>query len=584
MNVAEFVISIIEGLGTDAAFCLTGGMAMHINRAADESNLRMVYCNHEQAVAAAADGYAKAREFRVPGLAIVTSGPGVTNTITSIASSYYDSVPLFVLAGQVKTADINSHGVRSFGAQETPQLELMRAVTKWAFRYIPSEIDDASLASQLAQAVSGRKGPVYIEIPLDLQAHQVTDGEARVRNVVAAINTHAGLDRTAPLAGAAFAAVQQELPSALRPVLVIGNGLRIAGIERAAIRQLVEQLGIPTLTTWASFDLLPFDHDLNFGSAGGLAPTHANRILQAADFVLFVGTRLDMLTTAFNPRNYGRAARRLVVELDVTEIDKNAGLPNTSFFHEDVVDVVGCLLAQPVSPKPEASWLTQSRDWRVEDRKAELEAFGQQGLTTYQIARVLSESADARYLVPTASGYACEGLARFYKPPEGATYAWAGHVLGSMGLGLPAAIGAVTALRTPVICLEGDGGVLLNVQELFTLAANPDLPLTLIIMNNGGYQSIMKSQSRAFKKEFGASVASGLAQPQFDKLAGAVGIPYQRCTTVAEFAQTLAAGPARRMIELIVEEDGYRGPAVMTKFDENGKPYSTDIGDVNWDR
>ena len=153
-----------------------------------------------------------------------------------------------------------------------------------------------------------------------------------------------------------------------------------------------------------------------------------------------------------------------------------------------------------------------------------------------------------------------------------------------MGLGLPAAIGAVTALQSPVVCLEGDGGVLLNVQELFTLAANPDLQLTLIIMNNGGYQSIMKSQSRAFQKEFGASAQSGLAKPQFDKLADLAGLPFQRCATVAEFEQALASGPTRRLIELIVEEDGYRGPAVMTKFDENGKPYSTDIADVSWDR
>jgi len=582
MNVANFLISIVEGLGTDAGFCLTGGMAMHINRAADESGLRMVYCNHEQAVAAAADGYAKAREFRVPGLAIVTSGPGVTNTVTSVASSYYDSVPVYILAGQVKEADINSYGVRSYGAQETPQIDLMKSVTKCAFRYHPSQIDDDQLGHLMAQALVGRKGPVFIEVPLDLQALKLENVQQRVQQVVAKIKEEAQLDRASYKSGEAFKAIKAELPNARRPVLVIGNGLRIAGIERSMIRQLIEQLNVPTLMTWASFDLFPYEHNLNYGCAGGLAPTHANKILQSADFILFLGARLDMLTTAFNPANYGRVARRLVIELDPAEIRKNAGLPNTTFFSEDVVDVVGTLIHQPVMPQSENSWLNQCQEWREIDRASESRAFGNTGLTTYQIARVLSKEPSARYLVPTASGYACEGVARFYKPAEGATYAWAGHVLGSMGLGLPAAIGAVTALNSPVVCIEGDGGVLLNVQELFTLSANPDLPLTLIIMNNGGYQSIIKSQSRAFQKEFGASVNSGLAKPNFAKLAELVGLAYQRCTTVGEFEQAMAIGQSRQMIELDVEEDGYRGPTVVTKFDENGKPYSTDIGDVTW--
>jgi acetolactate synthase-1/2/3 large subunit len=585
MNVAEFLITIIQGLGTESAFCLTGGMAMHINRAAAESGLRMVYCNHEQAVAAAADGYAKACEFRVPGLAIVTAGPGVTNTITSVASSYYDSVPLYILAGQVKTADINKHGVRSYGAQETPQLDLMHAVTKYAFRYIPHEIDDASLASNMAQALQGRKGPVFIEVPLDLQAKPVEDGPQRVKNIIAAIKNlalHDGKDM--PAAGTAIAALRSDLPVARQPVLVIGNGTRIAGVQRDKIRALVELLGLPTLLTSASFDLLPFDHDLNFGCAGGLASTHANRILQSGDFVLFLGARLDMLTTAFNPNNYGRSARRLVVEIDTAEISKNAGMSNTDFFEENVANVIDKLLQGIILPNADANWLPQCREWRQADRHMENEVFGDRSLITYQVARQLSQSQYARYLVPTASGYACEGIARFYRPAEGATFAWAGHVLGSMGLGLPAAIGASTALNAPVVCLEGDGGILLNIQELFTIAANQDLQITIIIMNNGGYQSIIKSQSRAFNNEYGASSRSGLADPNFSALAALAGLPYYHCAAVEEFKQILNNGTTRRFIELAIEEDGYRGPSVTTKFDKDGKPYSTDIGDVSWER
>lgn len=581
MNVAEFILSNIQKLGTDTAFCLTGGMAMHVNRAAAESSMRMIYCNHEQAVAAAADGYAKAKDYVVPGLAIVTSGPGVTNTITSVASAYYDSVPMFVIAGQVKRADINAHGVRSRGAQETPHLDLMRPVTKCAFRYTPAEIDDGTLATYLAQAVTGRKGPVFIEIPLDVQAEVVPDADARLAKISAQIADIAHQDHAVP--EAAVAAIVDGLKSASKPVLVIGNALRIAGIPRATIKQLVEKIGVPTLFTWASFDLMAHDHELNFGCAGGLAPTHSNQIIQSADFIVFLGTRLDLLTTAFNPANYGKNARRIVVELDEKEIAKNAGLPNTTFFNENVAGVVDALVTRaPASQSSE--WLAHCKTLLAKDRADEQAAFGSPRLTTYQISDVLSQSRLGKYVVPTASGYAIEGIARFFKPTEGASFAWAGHVLGSMGLGLPTAVGAVAALQQPVVCLEGDGGLLLNVQELFTLAANPDLPLTVVVLNNRGYQSIVKSQTRAFKKEFGASAASGLYELEFELLAKLAGLPYEKCDTLEQLKASLNSGAPRRLIDVSVEEDGYRGPAVTTKFDENGKPYSTDIGDVTWDR
>ncbi|NPT62608.1 thiamine pyrophosphate-binding protein [Paraburkholderia elongata] len=582
MNVAEFILANIQKLGTDTAFCLTGGMAMHINRAADAApDLRVIYCNHEQAVAAAADGYAKAKDYVTPGLAIVTSGPGVTNTITSVASAYYDSVPMFVLAGQVKRADINGHGVRSRGAQETPHLELMQQITKCAFRYVPSEVDDKTLAANLAQAVSGRKGPVFIDIPLDVQAETVPDAEARLAKISALITDAIHKDHEVP--EAAVSAIVSALQGARQPVLVVGNALRIAGISRASIKQLVEKVGVPTLFTWASFDLLAHDHELNFGCAGGLAPTHSNKIIQSADVVIFLGTRLDLLTTAFNPQNYGKNAKRIVVELDEKEIAKNEGMTNTTFFNSNVAGVVDALLthAPAVDVK---DWLAHCKTLLAKDQEDEQAAFGAPRLTTYQISNVLSRSRVGKYVVPTASGYAIEGIARFFKPTEGASFAWAGHVLGSMGLGLPTAVGAVAALKTPVVCLEGDGGLLLNVQELFTLAANPDLPLTILVLNNRGYQSIMKSQARAFNKEFGASKASGLYELQFDLLAKLAGLPYEKCDTLEQLEASLNSGAPRRLIDVSVEEDGYRGPAVMTKFDENGKPYSTDIADVSWAR
>jgi acetolactate synthase-1/2/3 large subunit len=582
MNIAEFILNIVRKLGTDTAFTLTGGMAMHINRAVAESGMQVVYCYHEQAVTAAADGYAKATEFTIPGLAVVTSGPGVMNTLNSVASAYYDSIPMYILAGQAKTADIDTFGVRSRAAQEAPQLESMALVTKCAFRYYEA-MPDSDLAANMALALSGRKGPVYCDIPLDIQPRQVENAEARLDAIAARIRdiVATGASPETEAAGA----IAAELTKAERPVIVLGNGLRIAGISRERIARLIETIGAPVLTTWASFDLLPHAHDLNFGSAGGLAPTHSNAIIQSASLLIFLGTRLDLLTTAFNAENYGKNAKRIVVEYDPAEIAKNATMSNTTFYRENVAGVVAALETDP----PVAScrtWLESCRTMRTADSEAEAKAFGGTRFTTYQLARVLAECSLTPYIVPTASGFACEGLARFFKPAEGATFAWAGHVLGSMGLGLPCAIGAAAALHKPVVCVEGDGGILHNLQEIFTISANPQLPLTLVIMNNGGYQSIIKSQMRAFGKEFGASNASGLGVPKsFALLAAAAGLAYEKCETVAEFEQAMAkTSLGQRLIEVMLEEDGYRGPSVTTKFTADGKPYSTDIGDVTWDR
>jgi acetolactate synthase-1/2/3 large subunit len=584
MNVAEFVISIIQRMGTDTAFCLTGGMAMHINRAIADSPMQVIYCNHEQAAAAAADGYAKAKYYSVPGLAVVTSGPGVMNSVNSVTSAYYDSVPMYIVAGQVKTADINRFGVRSLGAQETPQLEMLALITKCAFRYDPKDVTDDTLAANLAQAMAGRKGPVYVDIPLDIQPQKIENAEARADAVMERIRAILQADVKAE--SAAALAIVAELAQAKRPVLVVGNGCRIAGVTRDELRWLIEGWGIPALFTWASTDLLEYDHPLHFGCAGGLAPTHSNRIIQSADLLVFLGVRLDMLTTAFNPQNYGKNAKRLVVECDTSEIKKNDGLKNTTFFPEDLRSTLGALRKTPPAIGMAKDWPAQCAEWRAQDQRQEERVFATSVLTTYQMARVLSRAPNVRYVVPTASGFAVEGFLRFFRPGRDVTSAIAGHCLGSMGLGVPMAIGAAAALKQRIVCLDGDGGLLLNVQELFTIAANPQLALTLIVMNNGGYQSIMKSQVRAFGKEFGASKDSGLSDTNFAAVAAMVNLPYLRAASVAEFEKLMVDGgaPDRCLIELILQEDGYRGPSVTTKFDANGKPYSTDIGDIAWER
>lgn len=587
MNVAEFLISIFEGVGVDRAFSLTGGMAMQINRAVGLSSIQTVYCNHEQACVAAADGYSKINDYRKFGLAVVTSGPGVTNTLTALASAYHDSVPLILLAGQIKTADINTFGVRSHGAQEVPSLELVASITKAAIRYSPESIDDERLIAVLGCAMTGRKGPVFVEVPLDVQARLVVDGEERVASIVARINAlEAGSSENVEKAPGQLSLLLESLSAAKRPVIFVGNGVRIAGIQRAFLEVFLDAWSVPVLTTWPSCDLFS-GHTRHFGSPGGLAPTHSNKILQAADVVLFLGVRLDLLTTGFSPQNFGKRAKRFIVEIDPAEQRKFSGHSNTVILGENVRRVIDYLLEHRIEGNGCAEWLRQCVDWRLEDDRAEASAFASDSLlNSRNVARSFASRLTGATVVATASGFAIEGFARFFNPGRGQGMIYAGHSLGSMGLGLPTAIGAAAANGKSVVCVEADGGVMLNLQELLTLQANQNINLPIFILNNRGYLSISNSQRRAFGQEFGASDQSGLHLASFDAIAAAFGFPYFRVTALSELNMLLdqvSAGlVVRAIVDIWLETDVYRGPSIVTKFRDDGTPYSTDLEDVVW--
>ena len=582
MNIASFLVRVIEGIGVTQGFSLVGGMAMHLNRAAGSGKLHMIYCNHEQAVVSAADGYTKAADFSVPGLAIVTSGPGVTNTVTALASAYYDSVPLILLAGQVKSADVNRFGVRSFGAQEVPHTELLSPITKLSFSYHPSTVTNLELANNMALAMTGRKGPVHIDIPLEVQAIDVKT-DADVLEVVTFFHTLVAQDasQTCKLSEDLLLSLQ----TAQRPLLVLGNGLKIASIPNEVVSNLITHLGTPVLLTWASMDLLNYDHPLVFGCAGGLAGVHSNRILQAADLIIFLGTRLDMLTTGFNPAAYGKNARRFVFECDEAELGKYSSVAGLTGIRADVRAVMRTLLATEITaPLAYAPWIAQCKSWQAENLLSEEREFATRKLNTYHVAALISSSAATRYVVPTASGYAIEGLARFYKTTNGSRFAWAGHVLGSMGLAIPSAVGAAARLDECVACVDGDGGFLLNMQELYTIKANPQLSIALFVLNNKGYASISNSQKRAFQETYGADTSSGLAPIDFTPLAEIAGLQYQRCETLDQLnavVGSLVKG-SRILVDIWMQEDGYRGPSITTKFDAHGRPYSTQLEDIAW--
>jgi acetolactate synthase-1/2/3 large subunit len=581
-NVADFVVDLVVRLGAQTAFSLTGGMAMYLNHAAAaHPTLRNVYCQHEQACAAAAEGYTKACDFQRPGLAIVTAGPGVTNTITSLCSAYGDSAPVIVLAGQVKTADIDRLGCRTHGAQEVHSKDIVAPCVKHFVR-LSAETWLEKLTAALAEAFTDRPGPVFIEIPLDVQSRVVRFGPADIEAAARAVSQRKAQDptRTDP---SSLSSALDWLMSGERPLIYLGNGCRIAGAEGEA-RRFIETRNVPFVTSWLAVDLLSACHRLNFGAPGGLAPISANKILFAADRVLFLGARLDLLTTAFQPSDFGGQAERVIVDVDPVELSKFDGFQRTKTIRANLATLGAAIDLCPHESKASDEWLKRCQDLRTEALGEEATQLSTSALNVYEVARRLSHWSSGKMLVTTGSGLAIEAFIRFFAPEPHARLHF-GASLGAMGLGLPQALGAAFATERQVACVEGDGGVMLNLQELATLSHYAPPGFVLFILNNDGYQSILASQRRHFGQIGGADRASGVFVPSYEKLAPAFGLGYRRIETQQELDRLLAGLASNSppvVVDLIIEANESRGPTVRTVIDADGKLKSTSLEEISW--
>ena len=582
-NIAAYAVDLAVALGARAAFTLTGGMAMYLNRAVStHPGLTVVYNQHEQACVAAAEGYAKAMDFQVPGLAVVTSGPGVTNTVTSLCSAYGDSAPVIVLAGQIKTADIDPFGVRTHGAQEVRSREIISPCVK-RFTRLTADGYRTELIETLAEALIGRPGPVFVEIPLDVQniviGYEPEDIAQAAKVVRATVGAGSGAADSAALAEALAWLLAGE-----RPLIYVGNGCRVAGVG-AALRRFVEANAIPTVVSWLSGDLLPAAHPLNFGAPGGLAPLSANQVLYGADRVLFLGARLDLGTTAFQRDDFGAQAERIFVDVDPAELAKFEGLPKSRAVRADLAAFPAAVAA--VSRDASA----QAPGWRAwcEARRGAYLAEERQRLTVaslnlFGVAQRLSAWSSGKTTVPTGSGWGSEAFIRFFASGENARLFF-GASLGAMGLGLPQAIGAAFATDRQTICVEADGGLMLNLQELATLAHYAPPGFVLFVLNNAGYLSIKASQERHFGAVVGADHASGVFIPDYGRVAPAFGLRYLRVESLAELDRllpTLQSDAPPVFVDLIIDPSESRGPAVRTVIGADGRLSSTPLSEIQW--
>lgn len=519
MKLSDYVAGFLARQGVRHAFAITGGASLHlIDSIARTPSIDYVCPQHEQAGAMAADAYARATGNL--GCAIATSGPGATNLITGIICSWFDSVPVLYLTGQVTTFRLKGDtGVRQMGFQETDIVEMCRPVTKSSvmlrdWRKIRYELEKA-----VHVAKTGRPGPVLVDIPDDLQRMQIDEqdlepfasGPVEPRLAPAA----ADLDRLIAY-----------LNGARRPVIIAGWGIRLAGAEADAMT-LFERLGVPVLPTWPMLDLFPATHPLLVGAFGTHGTRYGNFTVQNADLVLAIGARLDTREAGSPYSEFARAARKIVVDIDRAELRKLPafGMNVEMLIHADAGEFVRAL-ARRVGRRstPDlAEWHARIHGWRERYPICAPAYYDQRDTNPYVFMQHLSEICPPGEPLALDTGCALAWTCQSFRFKERQRLFHAFNTT-AMGYALPAAIGISFARgKGPVTCIAGDGSLQMNIQELATVIRHR-LPIRILLINNHGYSMVQQTQEQWLDGRYAATtVESGLAFPDWVKVAEAYG-------------------------------------------------------------
>ncbi len=533
-RVADYIADFLSKENkTRHVFLLPGGGNMHLVDAIGSCNsIEVVACLHEQAVSISAEAYS--RISKNPGVALVTSGPGSTNAITGVAGAWIESVPLIVISGQVKLADMmDDLPIRQSGVQEVDIISMVKKITKYAVTIKKPEEIKLIMEKALYHAKSGRPGPVWIDVPLDVQGAPIDPKLLEVRTEIPKHTNNTINDEI-------IDNLTNLISKANRPIFLAGHGIRLSGSEKI-FRSAIDKFGIPTVMTWNAMDLLPYDHHLNIGRPGVVALRAPNFAVQNSDLLISIGCRLDNVITAFNPQRFARCAKKIIVDIDQNEIDK-LNMEIAMSINCDAKTFLEALMNDVHLEKTDLiDWQNKCLTWKKKYSINEGKSFPNDGeISHYHFTEILSETLPPNIIISTgSSGLGIEAFYTVFRNKEGQRiYLTSG--LGSMGYGLPSAIGACFANnKKPMVLVEGDGSLQLNIQEMATLSAF-NLPICLIIMNNQGYASIRTTQRNYFKGRYvGTGPEAGLKLPDLKKVAATYQMPYIQILNACELKQKL---------------------------------------------
>lgn len=530
IRLADYVANFLVEHGVTDVFSVVGGGAMHLNDALGHNeNLKVTYNHHEQACAIAAEAYARL-ENKIAAVC-VTTGPGGTNALTGVVGGWLDSIPMFVISGQVRydttaryALQYTGTPLRAMGDQEYDIVKSVEPMTKFAYMVEDPKKIRWALERGWHLAKTGRPGPVWIDIPVnyqgslietdDLEAYDPSEDDALL---------------PPPVEEATVQTILEKIKNAKRPVFHAGYGIRLSG-GYEAFRAVADKLNIPVVTYWNAIDLIEDDHPLYTGRAGNMGDRPGNWAIQNADLILAVGTRISIRQVGYNWKTWAREAEVIMVDIDQAELKKPTLHVEMPVWADakDFLQKLNAAAGEKVYEGGE--WLQTCQRWKKEYPVVLPRQWEENGTTAnvYAFVRYMSSRLPENALTAVSNGACCVVGHQAHVIKKGTRFA-NNSAVASMGYGLPAAIGTcIGGGRKETICLEGDGSIMMNLQELQTILTNK-LPIKIFLINNSGYHSIRITQSNLFGHhcKVGIGVESGdLSFPEFKKIVEAFGYPY----------------------------------------------------------
>ena len=620
IRLADYVADFLVKKGVTDVFSVVGGGAMHLNDAlGHHEGLKVTYNHHEQACAIAAEAYARL-DNRIAAVC-VTTGPGGTNALTGVLGGWLDSIPMFIISGQVRydtTARYTSQftdglPLRAVGDQEYDIVKSVAPMTKYATMIEDPKQIRYALEKAWHLATTGRPGPVWIDIPVNYQGGYIETDELEGYD-------SSEDDKLLPpkVTDETLKQVIEEIKKAKRPVLHAGYGIRLSG-GYEAFRQVIDKLNIPIVTYWNAVDLIEDDNPLYVGRAGNMGDRPGNWAIQNADLILAIGTRISIRQVGYNWKTWARCAKVIMVDIDRAEMKKHTIHVDMPVWADakDFLEGLNRVCDEQLKALPDMTssdgttteeiplnetateaqnmnvisrdydWLATCHNWKVKYPVVTDKNKEENGETAnvYEFVRYLSSRLPENSLTAVSNGACCVVGNQAYVIGKGSRMA-NNSAVASMGYGLPAAIGTcISGGRRDTICLEGDGSIMMNLQELQTVITNK-LPIKIFLINNNGYHSIRITQNNLFKEhcKVGIGPESGdLSFPDYEKIARAFGYQYFRASSNMEMYMMVdrvlqTEGPV--FCEIFTDTDQVWEPKSSTKRLEDGTLVSPPLEDL----
>ncbi|MGN0376397.1 MAG: thiamine pyrophosphate-binding protein [Suilimivivens sp.] len=574
IRIADYIVNFLADHGVMDCFTVVGGGAMHLNDAfGHNERIHCTYNHHEQACAIAAESYARL-ENRIAAVC-VTTGPGGTNAITGVVGGWLDSIPMFVVSGQVRYdttaryAERFTEGLplRSVGDQEFDIVKSVGCMCKYAAMLEePCDIR-YMLEKAWHLATTGRPGPVWIDVPVNFQGMIIETDDLKEYD-----SSEDDIRLPQPVSDEVIDEILAEIAKAKRPVIYAGGGIRLSGGFQA-FRKVIEKLGVPIVTYWNSVDLIEDEHPLYCGRGGNMGDRAGNFAVQNADLLLAVGTRISIRQVGYNWQTWAREAKVIMVDIDPAEFKKPTIHVDMPVWADakDFLEAVDRRISDNAVPiSKEEGWRQQCLTWKRKYPVTMERHLKENGETAnvFAFIRYLSESLPEGSLTAVSNGACCVVGHQDWCMKKGTRFI-INNAIASMGYGLPAAIGlCIAGGRKDTVCLEGDGSIMMNLQELQTIVTN-HLPIKLFVINNAGYHSIRQTQNNLFKEhsKVGIGPESGdLAFPDYEKIATAFGYPYFSAHSNAQM---------REVVQRVLKEPGYVFCEIFTDTLQAWEPKSS---------